>query len=214
MTGFDARSPAAWIYWFLKIFTLVQLVGLMFVPLDWVLWAMHLERDWLVHDLGPPAAAWVVRHGTALFEVLVVDTGLRHWADVFLYRPTQPGDAFAGLEVWIVPYIVNRFEIVFIWLATVCQRLFLLLAWLPFLMLLAVPALVDGHMAWRKLRHGFDFSSPILHRWTIEIVKVGVALLAVVLVSPFPVPPGYAPLACLVAAFSIMAIPRTLMKQV
>jgi len=75
------------------------------------------------------------------------------------------------------------------------RRLFLLLAWWPFLLVAVVPFSVDGMVQRQIKRSNFDYSSPLAHRYSLYAILGTVYLLLVGLTLPFAVPPQTIPIA-------------------
>lgn len=89
--------------------------------------------------------------------------------------------------------VEDRIQAFFDVLYQVFTRFALLMVWLPFALILMLPALWDGLMTWKIKKTTFDFSSPIIHRYSMIILGSGIILLFMGLFAPLAIPPVVLP---------------------
>src|SRR5699024_5739503 len=69
--------------------------------------------------------------------------------------------------------------------------------WTPFMLVIAIPSVLDGYMSWKIKRTNFDYSSPFLNRYGHQLAWLCFMLALVGLILPAPVPPVIIPAMCL-----------------
>ncbi len=63
-------------------------------------------------------------------------------------------------------------------------RLALLFTWLPYMLILCIPAIFDGWATWKIKQTNFDYVSPAIHRYSMR----GLMILLIGLVLTFLLP--------------------------
>jgi len=162
------------------------------MPASWSEQVRETERGWLHQGLGPSTAKAVIERAEHWYGALFVEPGLVETS----YRITLPSDAdvkragalspLATLPLW--SWVAGRLEVIWATLYQTLQRLAMLAAWWPFLLLLIAAAWGEGWVRRRIRQAGFAYASPLAHAYALRGIVVVVMLLGLVLFLPVPLP--------------------------
>ncbi len=154
------------------------------------------EQGYIQSQLGPDTQQWINQHAKDWYRQWVTDTG----AEQAVYRfmvPTetqrQNSTELENLGVQWFNWVEGRITALFATVQQMLVRLALLRAWLPFALLLMLPALWDGGMTRRIRLTNFDYTSPVIHRFSMVGLGYGVLLLRMALWMPVAIPPWVLP---------------------
>jgi hypothetical protein len=110
------------------------------------------------------------------------------------YRITLPSEEdvkrsgallpLAALPVW--SWMAGRLEVIWATFYQALQRLAMLMAWWPFLLLLLAAAWGDGWVRRRIRQSGFAYASPLGHAYALRGILVLVMLMGLALFLPLP----------------------------
>jgi len=174
----------------LLLMELVLLAAL--VPESWSETVRTTEHTWLEQGLGADGAEAVVAHAEDWYERLFVASGLVA-ASYRLTLPTDQDVAQAGalaplatLPIWT--WVAGRIKVIWAAVCQVLQRLVMLCAWWPFLVLVLGAAAGDGWLRRRIRQAGFAYASPLVHAYALRSVTGLLVGLGVLLLLPIPLP--------------------------
>lgn len=198
----------AWSVWILFVeFLLIAVL----VPSTWTENAIRTENGWVKSRMGHDSAEWIERKSTVWYTALVVDSGFldaayRHMLPSEEEKRRSKGLERLGEQV-VFPYIEARLKVFFYTMYQLFARLALLVTWLPFLMIVAVPAIIDGMLLWRIRRLTFAYNSPLVHGYATVTVGYGFLILLIALFAPIALPPEFFPfvLSTMALASAVMA---------
>jgi hypothetical protein len=150
------------------------------------------ELAWLHQGLGPSTAKAVIERADYWYGDLFVAPGLVETS----YRIILPSDEdvqrasalspLATLPLWT--WVAGRLEVIWAALYQGLQRVAMLVAWWPFLLLLLAAAWGDGWVRRRIRQSGFAYASPLAHAYALRGIVAVVLLLGLVLFLPVPLP--------------------------
>jgi uncharacterized membrane protein len=162
------------------------------VPTAWSERVRDTELAWLHAGLGARTAIAVVQRAEDWYGTLFVSTKVVETS----YRITLPSDEdvkragalypLATLSLW--SWVAGRLEVIWAALQQALQRLAMLVAWWPFLLLLLAAAWGDGWVRRRIRQSGFAYASPLAHAYALRGIVVVFVLLGLVLFLPLPLP--------------------------
>jgi hypothetical protein len=162
------------------------------VPTSWSERVRDTEFAWLQDGLGPRTTDAVVKRAEYWYSALFVEPGLVETS----YRITLPSDEdvaragalspLATLPLWT--WVAGRLEVIWAALYQALQRLAMITAWWPFLLLLLTTAWGDGWVRRRIRQSGFAYASPLAHAYALRGIAVIGILLGLVLFLPAPLP--------------------------
>lgn len=123
--------------------------------------AMNNERNELYQIFGDQHFREIDNRSIATYNVIIEHSGVRLAMEEFagLHKKAAPTEQEKAFKP-IMNYINEKVQSV-IWLSRlVIQRISALWHWFPFLLLFAVPLLLDGYLNWKTNRINFTYSSP------------------------------------------------------
>jgi len=195
----------------LRLITVIVLALLEFIliaaliPSRWSERQREIEVRWLIDAMGPVAAAHITHDAQAWYGAWFLRTGIVDATyDLFLpddedSRRSPELHRMENLPLW--QWLDNRLDVIWFAVYTAIQRLVILAAWWPFLLLALAGAIGDGLLR-RKIRQsGFAYPSPIAHRYALRAIKLLLLLTLFGLLLPVPLPAAGVPL--LTLAFTL-----------
>jgi hypothetical protein len=180
-------------WWWLAVFLLLQLIVIgILVPGEWAERVLREEPALIQEHLGAESGAWVLQKGNDWFHRWIVDPGIYVALREFLIPSPEQRARSTGLQnlgtLWFT-WVDMRIDILMDVVRQVMVRVALLVVWLPFAGLMLLPGLWDGWMSWRVKQSSFEYSSPILHRFSVLAGLWSVGLLLLCLLAPFTLSP-------------------------
>lgn len=177
---------------------------------------LQVEHKWSKELLSDTDYQRVVETTNGIYSFLIIDSGAKAIvADVFMPRGKGTVDAFEKSVGWWFSYLESRGEALQKIIYQITYRAVLTTYWLPFFIVVVIPAVYAGYMRWQAKRHGFDYSSPFLNNNAAALISWGGILLVLSLLLPLPLPP------LLICTFIIIVLPvllsvliRNLPKQI
>lgn len=197
------------------IMALLQvIVVLTLVPNSWMARVQEHERTLLASGLGTSAAEWVSRKGYDWYMTAFFNSGaVKETYDLFIPdRPAERGFERAG-KPWF-QYVEGRLSAFWTAVALMTCRLAMALVWLPYLVILAFPAVLDGMMMWRARREGFTFSSPVVHRYSLRASHALTWLSIISMTAPLAVHPLVFPALLLGAILSLGVVASSMPRRI
>jgi hypothetical protein len=162
------------------------------VPAAWSERVRDTELAWLQEGLGARSANAVVKRAERWYGSLFVASGLVETS----YRISLPSDAdveragalspLTTLPLW--SWVAGRLEVIWAALYQALQRLGMLMAWWPFLLLLFAAAWGDGWVRRLIRQSGFAYASPLAHAYALRGIFVILMLIGLLLFLPLPLP--------------------------
>ncbi|MGM8936619.1 DUF4400 domain-containing protein [Pseudomonas neustonica] len=133
----------------------------------------------------------IIAQTDSIYTALMIDSGLKEGAaDLFFPSPdVKTVNSFDTKVSWWFRYLAERGQAVQKITYMVVYRCVLTLHWLPFFVVVAIPAVVAGFMRWQAKRYGFDYASPFLNQHAVNLLVWGVIVMVVSVLVPLPLPP-------------------------
>lgn len=193
--------------WLLCLALMLEIIAIgVLVPGDWTGRVINKEKQMIQNQLGAQTSYWIGQTSHRWYQSWIVDTQMEQSVRDFLIPTEEQRLRSKGMEnmggFWFV-WVEDRIQAFFDVLYQVFTRFALLMVWLPFALILMLPALWDGLMTWKIKKTTFDFSSPIIHRYSMIILGSGVILLFMGLFAPLAIPPVVLP--SLIIGLALMA---------
>ena len=162
------------------------------VPTAWSERVRDTELTWLQQGLGPRTTDAVIGRAEHWYQTLFVAPGLVATS----YRIILPNETdveragalspLAELPLW--SWVAGRLQVIWAALYQALQRVAMITAWWPFLLLLLTAAWGDGWVRRRIRQSGFAYASPLAHAYALRGIAVLMMLVAVLLFLPLPLP--------------------------
>ncbi len=189
------KKPFWMVAWLLAIELVLVLV---LIPGDWTLRAINKEADYVEKSLGIQSRTWIHDKASTWYRSSVIDSG----AYEKVHRAFIPTEAeklaSRGMErswdFWF-NWIEGRLDAVLKVVYQFFSRLALAAIWAPYMLVLLLPAVFDGYMTWKIKRSNFDYSSPVVHRYSVRGVTAIVCGLFVAFFLPIAIDPIVIPIA-------------------
>jgi hypothetical protein len=187
------RASPLWLLVTGALLLLMELILLAaLVPASWSERVQRTERAWLAAGLGDDAAAAVVVRAQAWYERLFVAPGLVE-ASYRVFVPTDADVERAGAlaPLTTVPlwsWVAGRLKVIWAVLYQLLQRLAMIAAWWPLLLLVLFAAIGDGWLRRRRRQAGFAYPSPLVHAYALRALQVLALLAGLVLLLPVSLP--------------------------
>jgi len=192
---FSEARTGNWLWALLVGASLLAMEFILFaalVPATWSERVRDMEFAWMREGLGATTANAVVERAEHWYGTLFVSPGLVETS----YRITLPNDEdveragalspLATLPLWT--WVAGRLEVIWAAFHQAIQRLAMLTAWWPFLLLLIAAAWGDGWVRRRIRQSGFAYASPLAHAYALRGIVVVAVLVGLVLFLPVPLP--------------------------
>ncbi|ELQ8316808.1 DUF4400 domain-containing protein [Pseudomonas aeruginosa] len=177
---------------------------------------LEVEHRWSKELLAESDYKRVVDNTNSLYTSLVIDSGAKQIvSDLFMPRGNGTVDAFEESVGWWFQYLDSRGVALQKIIYQIIYRGVLTLYWLPFFVVVVVPAIFAGYMRWQAKRYGFDYSSPFLNNNAAALLSWGSILMVLSLLAPLPLPPlAICTLIIIVMPILISVLIRNLPKQI
>lgn len=160
------------------------------------------ENRLMQKSLGENTTDAIRERADGWHESVVYKSGLYDGTITLLIPTEERRKASKGIETmgkWWFDWATGRVEAVSRVIHQFCIRASLVLTWLPYLLVLLVPALYDGMMTWKIKRTNFMYASPVIHRYSIRgIVFIGVVSM-IAFFMPIAIDPSIIPVILMVA---------------
>jgi len=210
------KGQRSWV--FLAWIAMIQLaVVMVLVPGNLVERAIQGESAMVQATMGIKTSQWL--HGTAQSWVQssLMDSGVYQAAYDFLI-PTQAQrdnsraieDMGQGWFAWVHTRLDALVRVIFQFYA----RCALLLMWLPYALILFLPALFDGVVT-RKIRQtNFNYSSPVVHHYSLRTLSILIVGLFILFFAPIALHPLIIPVALMMSCVLSGVMVGNLQKRV
>ena len=185
--------------WLTLFWLFIQLLMiLVLIPSEWLLKVIDYEDQMLYEQLGTETASYVESKGYAWYDQIFVQTGINDHVASFFYmtdeeRARSTGLQDLGQKTWF-PWIEGRGEALTFLLVQMFERLSHIWLWVPYSLIIAIPAIWDGYMIWKIKQSSFDYTSPFWHKFAVNLGTAITMGMTIGLFFPAPVPPFILPL--------------------
>lgn len=192
--SFLGKTLSGSVFWFF----IQMLMIMVLVPSSWLLSVVETEDEWLYEQLGVETASYVENSGYSWYNTTLVETGITTHLSSFFFmseeeRARSAGMQHLGEKTWF-RWVEGRAEALRYLMIQVFERMAHIWLWIPYALILAIPAAWDGLMTWRMRQHSFEYSSPFWHRFSVSTFSLICMSLLIGLFSPIPIPPFILPM--------------------
>ncbi len=153
--------------WLLCLALMLEIIAIgVLVPGDWTGRVISKEKQMIQNQLGAQTSYWIGKTSHRWYQSWIVDTQMEQSVRDFLIPTEKQRLRSKGMEnmggFWFV-WVEDRIQAFFDVLYQVFTRFALMMVWLPFALILMLPALWDGLMTW-KIKKTFEpYHSPLQH---------------------------------------------------
>ena len=188
--------------WFTYATLLILIVAMLLAPTGWLNKAAEHEHAMSIRTYSAESMEIIDGRANRWYDALLVNTGIEKGLYDYV-NPTARRDA----GKWdldsrgFTEYMAGRVEAAMLLAFMMLRRISSIISWSPFLLLIAVPAAIDGYLMWRIKKHGYQWVSPTLHRYAWRAKAIIVFAVVAALFTPLPIPPELLPI-----TFSVFAL--------
>lgn len=182
----------------LLLFTIQIMLILVFVPGEWTERVIRQEAARTQQVLGGETQEWIQSTAQRWYDTSMIDSGVYRAMHSHVIPSPEERSGSRGMEnlgdkifAWAEGRLSAMMRVIF----QVYSRVAMAMLWMPYLLILLVPAIVDGVMRWKIKQTNFDYASPVVSRYGIRgifaIGQVGlIAFVAPVVLNPLVIPMG------------------------
>lgn len=182
------KRPLWLIIWVLLIEAVIVFA---LIPGNWMDTVITREQALLENRMGHAQSEWIRGKAYEIYRANLIDNGFYQIAHDHLIPPPDRVQAKGwenfgkGYFAWLDGRMRALAKIFYHF----SQRMVVMKIWLPYLLILLVPAIIDGICSWKVKREGFAYSSSILHRWAYAATGWVIAIQVAIFLVPYPVDP-------------------------
>lgn len=193
------------------------LLVLLVLPTSWISELAIQEQEMIRTLLGTGTQTMISGQASHWYRTSLIDSGAYDAINHFFIPSTEERDASRGMQNLgghaVFPYVTARLEMVKALYFLIMLRLSSITIWLPYLAIMALPAIYDGYNQWQINRSGYGYASPLKHRYAVRGLGALLILSLIGSLLPFPVPPVVIPIAGLLAVAFLGLSIRNLQKR-
>lgn len=154
--------------------------------------AIQSEYAMVGRYLGTDTQQWVNTKASTWYRSSMLDSGFLEGMRRAVTPSKEEIARSRGMEgfgkLWF-DFLGNRIDAFSKVVFQFYSRGALVLLWLPYMLLLFVPAIYDGMMNWRVKRTNFSYASPVLHRYSVRGAMILLGGMAVAFLLPIAIHP-------------------------
>lgn len=204
--------------WVVVLILVAELaVVLLLVPGDWTAQTVKKEEQLIESHLGSRARTWIYGKADDWYQSAMVDSGFSAGMYYVLIPTDEQKANSKGMESmgswwfeWVEGRITAFREMTYQFMA----RAALLAVWAPYMLLLLIPALYDGIMVRNIKRSNFDYSSPVLHRYSARFTWHLLVGMLIAFFLPIALNPVFIPVILMLCCVLIGIMVGNLQKRI
>jgi len=207
--------------WYALIFFLIQISAVLILIPNTQLSKVYLEEGEQIYDsFGSTTANAIYMKSMNWYQYLFEDSGVNFQIRrIFIPGKFDTGEELSGMDAFgtnvIFPFVLERAEALTTFLYLILQRMSQITVWVPYLLLVFLPAAADGYLMWRVKQYTFSYSSPWIHKFALSSVYFFSIFMAITLFLPFAINPNILPfIAMFLAPIVAISITAHLPKEV
>lgn len=176
------------------------LIVFLFIPESWVLSIGESDRALTAWVFGQEYELSILTMTSDVYTKVMIDTGVIETVNNFLFEqwdntPTPDGvQEFTFDDRGMSQYVENRVKITWSALYIAFYRLCETWTWLPYMLPVLIPGMMDGIVNRQVNQWRFFSPSPLLHTVALNSMRFGGALLILFPFLPTPFPVVFIPL--------------------
>lgn|SRR5574344_161022 len=178
------------------------------VPTSAIEKSMNTEKEDIKLFLGQESADFVYTFAQDMYESSIVNSGLYESVYTFLIPTEEQKQASKGMEELgtregVFDWTISRLDALCYTIYQFYVRVGTCLIWLPYVLILLIPAFICGVLERKVKQSNFAYSSPIVTQYATRFfIWLGLATVMLVFV-PIPFPPEIIPIILMVVCVLI-----------
>ena len=190
-------------YWLVLLIVCIQiLVVMILVPGDMADKTIIAENQMMEASLGKRTSDAIRDRANDWHQTIVYDSGMHSGVLDFLIPTEERRKASKGIETmgqfWF-DWTKGRVEAISRVIHQFCLRASLVVTWMPFLLILLLPAIYDGLMTWKIKRTNFQYASPVIHRYSLRGILFITVITTLAFFMPVAINPSIIPIILMIA---------------
>jgi len=199
------------------IILLESLILAIIIPGDWTESVIEKESELVSKRLGEADHQWIHDKANKWYQNTYIDTGIY---DAMLDHVTPNDEQKAkskGMEnmgtIWF-DWISDRIDSMSFTYYHMLTRLALLLTWLPYFILLFIPAVIDGVMTRQIKKTNFQYASPFFHTYATKGIIFITLVLITLFLAPIVIEPSIIPVSIMIVCVLMGLMVGNLQKRI
>lgn len=188
--------PVVW------VIALEIVVVLLLVPGEFTQQAIDKESNYIERSLGSDSRKWITTTADEWYDRWMIQSGAYEAIHHHMIPTEKERERSRGLQQagkgWF-GWIEGRIEALGKVVYQMCMRLALVMLWAPYMLLLLIPAVYDGTMSRMISRTNFNYTSPVLHRYSVRGLMFVFGTMITLMLLPIAVDPVIIPVALMFA---------------
>jgi hypothetical protein len=177
------------------------------VPYSVLSKANEIEYKWMGSIYSDRSMDWMMRKTDSWHYSMTRETGLADMLQWAFFPDDKPGHKKTGMDrlgdrLWF-PYLEDRGKALDEMVKIMIMRMLSIWIWVPLILLIAIPTVIDGMMERKIKQHTFKYPSPFLYRYGARFSIFSIAMFLFAFFAPIPMPPVVIPL---IIMFSIVVM--------
>lgn len=205
-------------FWLVIWLFVIELgVVLLLVPGDWTYKEINKEAGYIERSLGQQSRNWIHDKARNWYQVSMIDSGAYEGIKRHLIPSEEERAKSRGIEKMggkFFEWWQGRIDALSTVVYQLYARLALAILWLPYMLVLLIPAIFDGWMTWKIKRTNFAYSSPVIHRYSMRgLFSLG-SLLMIAFFVPIALDPVFIPIVLMAACVLVGIAGGNLQKRI
>ena len=171
----------------------------------------------MASSFGSETLHWINSQADRWYQTAMIDSGF-YEGMYHTFIPTeeekQRSKGMENMGWWWFNWLEGRIKAFAKVVYQFFTRAALLLNWVPYMLILLIPAIHDGMMTWKIKRTNFDYASPIIHRYGARCTGYIVLALAIAFFTPIALNPNIIPMVMMVSCVLIGITLGNMQKRV
>jgi len=207
----SAKTIKGWIF---IIVTMELALSFLAVPQSWIQSIGVSDRGLTALTLGAGYEKDILAIATHWYVVMFVDTHIIQSINNFLFAQWEHTNQIPIDDRGFSQFVKNRLDATWAAIFIATYRLAETWSWLPYILPLGIPAIIDG-ITRRSINKWRYFSpSPLTHRACVNTTNICIIILILMPFAPFPFPVVLIPILLLALALAAMIFTGNLSKHI
>jgi len=188
------------------VFVLEFIVVAMLISPSFTAKQLDIEFGYIQETMGEETMLQVKERARHWYKTAFIETGVYSGTFELVMPSNRERAASGGMTIGrdeVFPIVERQLKSMWLGILQITVRIVHLLVWMPFILMLAWPFIVDGVYQRKIAFMSFQHASAVRNRWSLRGAYLVLFVCCLVLLSPFAIPALFFPAMGLVTAMSI-----------
>lgn len=204
-------------YFVLWTFAFEVVLATLIVPKTWLVSSIETDVSIYQSFIGKNTSSVVLKDAENWVSEYWLDSGAKDYVKSAFIPSRAEVQRSKGLEKfgdkWFM-YIGERIELMALIFYMVALRISYIVMWLPFVLIIFIPSVIEGWLQRKIKQTNFEYSSPTWHRYGVRgLVAIGLVALGTI-IMPLSLSPLIIPLMMLATALMVGTIFSHMQKRI